>query len=366
MNGTMGYKRTTSGLVKASFSMLEVKELKVHNGFDIHAEQIKLTNDGKTTHSQILALDADKNITTADRLSDISFSNPIRFEAGLELPLSLPNVGYMSLPRWPSSDQSRSFLRGDGTFEVLLDSDEKLPKGSVSSTGVFMVSDLPSIPFSKITLNSAALQSPPTVAAASSFLNASGAWSNLLTLSGKFDIDKIPLLPLSKVTLNNFPILAPPESETSFLNSAGGWTQLTNTQGHLHPEKLPAHIVVNSISPAQGSHFTINTPHHNSFLYLKANSHIMLEMKATDDGSAKTIYLEADLKATLTRPIRLQSSDPGKHLQVDGSRNYGVRVTGGLDADLLKLTALPTTDPHVVGAIYADSGFLKVSDGGPR
>ena len=96
MNDTQSYKRTTSGLTKASFSVLEVQKLKVHDGFDIRSENTKLSNDGKTTHSQVLALDADKHITTVDQLSDISFSNSIRFESSIELPIALPVGGFLT------------------------------------------------------------------------------------------------------------------------------------------------------------------------------------------------------------------------------------------------------------------------------
>ena len=111
MNGEISLsKRNLSGLVKGSFSTLDVKSLQVKDNFDIHSNQIKLTDGNQTSHSQVLALDINRHITTVDKINDLSFGNVVDFENSITLPRSLPVGGSIQFPKWPIFDLCSSSI----------------------------------------------------------------------------------------------------------------------------------------------------------------------------------------------------------------------------------------------------------------
>ena len=317
MNGEITLsKRNLSGLVKGSFSTLDVKSLQVKEDFDIHSDQIKLLSDSKTSHSQVLALDEHKHITTVDRVSDLSFANTVKFDESMLLKRQLPVGGYISFPPWPAVGSTQKYLRGDGTWDVLLDADEKLPKGTVSSYGTFGLSDLPSIPATKITVNSINISAPPTT-----------------------------------------------DPQHNFLSATGTWVQMLDQSNQLHADKLPANVLFNTIQSNVGSHLTMDTNQANDHLFLKANGQTMLECKA--NNVARTIEVEANFRATTNKPLRLESVDATKYICIDGDLSFSTYVVGGFETDTMRLTNLATSDPEIAGAIYRSGDFLKISNGPP-
>ena len=256
MNGQLPLsKRNLSGLVKGAFSSLDVQKLQVKEDFDIHSDQIKLLSDSKTSHSQVFALDENKHITTVDRVSDLSFANAVKFDNSMLLKRQLPVGGYVSFPSWPAVGSTQKYLRGDGSWDVLLDADEKIPKGTVSSYGTFVLSDLPSIPATKITVNSINISIPPTT-----------------------------------------------DTQQSFLSATGTWIQILDQDNQLHADKLPVDVLFNTIRSNVGSHLTLDTNQANDHLFLKANGQTMLECKA--NNLARTIEVEANFRATTNKPLR--------------------------------------------------------------
>ena len=317
MNGEIALsRRNLSGLVKGSFSTLDVKSLQVKEDFDIHSDQIKLLSDSKTSHSQVLALDENKHITTVDRVSDLSFANAVKFENSVYIKKHLPVGGYISFPSWPALGSTQRYLRGDGTWDVLLDADEKLPKGTISSYGTFVLSDLPSIPATKITLNSINISAPPTT-----------------------------------------------DPQHNFLSATGTWIQMLDQSNQLHADKLPVSVLFNTIHSNLGSHLTLNTSQSNDHLLLKANGQTMLECKA--NNVARTIEVEANFRATTNKPLRFESEDATKYLCVDGDLSFSTYVVGGFETDTIRLTNLATSDPGIVDAVYRSGNFLKISNGPP-
>ena len=313
MNGEISLsKRNLSGLVKGSFSQLDVKSLQVKDNFDIHSNQIKLTDSNQTSHSQVLALDTNRHITTVDKINDLAFGNVVNFESSITLPRSLPVGGSIQFPEWPSIGTTQKFLRGDGSWEALLDSEEKLPKGTISSTGTFALSDLPQIPASKVTINSVAISTPPT------------------------------------------------NATQSFLTAAGTWVQMVDSNGDLHQDKHPVSMTINTISPNTGSHITLETTGVGEYIIFKVNGNQLIELKASN--TTKVAVFDAALRGSSSTPLHLESYDATNSLTINTGNTYNTQILGGLDVfGGLKLDDLPTSDPNDYGAVWLDGTVLKVS-----
>ena len=76
------------------------------------------------------------------------------------------------------------------------------------------------------------------------------------------------------------------------------------------------------------------------------------------------MFLECMVKAPIARPLHFESSNSSKYMRLIGDAEFGVYVAGGLETDTLRLTGLPSLDPQMLGAIYAESdGILRISNG---